>query len=92
MTCNDILIIPAHKAAEDTENYEDPASNDENESEPVYAPITGLVKENIKSLTHGFLWIVCNFCEGTEIVAGHCRSLFIKFETVICDDIFIWLF
>ena len=47
--CNDILIIPAHKATEDTEYDKDPASNDENECEPVEAPITGLVKENIKS-------------------------------------------
>ena len=44
------LNIPAHEAAEDTKDDETPASNDENECEPIEAPITGLIDEKVINL------------------------------------------
>jgi len=34
---------PAHEATENTEEDEDPASNDEDEGEPVEPPVTGIL-------------------------------------------------
>ena len=43
-------LLPAHKATEDTEDDEAPASNDDNEGEPIEAPITGLKDTKLTNL------------------------------------------
>jgi hypothetical protein len=49
-TANCKLLVPAHEATEDTEDDKNPASNDENEGEPIEAPIACLVKGRVIDL------------------------------------------
>ena len=39
--------VPAHETTENTEEYEDPASNDEDKGEPVEPPVTSLETKEI---------------------------------------------
>jgi len=39
----DTAAEPAHEATENTEEYEDPASNDEDKGEPVEPPVTSIL-------------------------------------------------